>query len=177
MCTQVRRWPPLFSLAGEPAALLEQCFVSGRWRTAVYLLVILQEMWGFISSTPHSLLVEAALACGEIDLATEPQAPSSWAVLKMRTLLEAPVPAESPGLLQAIRAPRARPMLLRLCAEEVGSARRASLVERSVQEVTKSGPGGIPPPIELHAHDPMRCLLYTSPSPRDQRGSRMPSSA
>ena len=24
---------------------------------------------------------------------------------------------------------------------------------------------------------PLRCLLYTSPSPRDQRGSRMPSSA
>ena len=24
---------------------------------------------------------------------------------------------------------------------------------------------------------PMTCLLYTSPSPRDQRGSRMPSSA
>ena len=27
------------------------------------------------------------------------------------------------------------------------------------------------------AEDPMICLLYTSPSPRDQRGSRMPSSA
>ena len=26
-------------------------------------------------------------------------------------------------------------------------------------------------------HDVMGCLLYTSPSPRDQRGSRMPSSA
>ena len=25
--------------------------------------------------------------------------------------------------------------------------------------------------------DPSTCLLYTSPSPRDQRGSRMPSSA
>ena len=25
--------------------------------------------------------------------------------------------------------------------------------------------------------DPTTCLLYTSPSPRDQRGSRMPSSA
>ena len=25
--------------------------------------------------------------------------------------------------------------------------------------------------------DPVTCLLYTSPSPRDQRGSRMPSSA
>ena len=31
----------------------------------------------------------------------------------------------------------------------------------------------------ISEHDPMRyaCLLYTSPSPRDQRGSRMPSSA
>ena len=31
--------------------------------------------------------------------------------------------------------------------------------------------------IDLHAESLWRCLLYTSPSPRDQRGSRMPSSA
>lgn len=67
-----KRWPLLFSLAGEPAALLEQCFVSGRLRTAACLLIILQEMWGFISSTPHSLrLVEAALSRGEVDLAAD----------------------------------------------------------------------------------------------------------
>eukprot|EP00737_Agarophyton_chilense_P002030 gb/GEZJ01002296.1/.p1 GENE.gb/GEZJ01002296.1/~~gb/GEZJ01002296.1/.p1 ORF type:complete len:1341 (-),score=192.27 gb/GEZJ01002296.1/:5639-9310(-) len=67
-----KRWPLLFSLAGEPAALLEQCFVSGRLRTAACLLIILQEMWGFISSTPHSLrLVEAALERGELDLAAD----------------------------------------------------------------------------------------------------------
>ena len=30
---------------------------------------------------------------------------------------------------------------------------------------------------ELYLHDPNACLLYTSPSPQDQRGSRMPSSA
>eukprot|EP00177_Eucheuma_denticulatum_P002748 GFKZ01004944.1.p1 GENE.GFKZ01004944.1~~GFKZ01004944.1.p1 ORF type:complete len:1328 (-),score=145.36 GFKZ01004944.1:1936-5919(-) len=67
-----KRWPLLFSVAGEPAALLEQCFVSGRLRTAACLLVILQEMWGFISSTPHSLrLVEAALSRGELALAAE----------------------------------------------------------------------------------------------------------
>ena len=32
---------------------------------------------------------------------------------------------------------------------------------------------------ELHrsGSGPIACLLYTSPSPRDQRGSRMPSSA
>ena len=30
---------------------------------------------------------------------------------------------------------------------------------------------------ELFGFDGRSCLLYTSPSPRDQRGSRMPSSA
>ena len=29
----------------------------------------------------------------------------------------------------------------------------------------------------FHSHHIIDCLLYTSPSPRDQRGSRMPSSA
>ena len=31
--------------------------------------------------------------------------------------------------------------------------------------------------IEASSEVPVICLLYTSPSPRDQRGSRMPSSA
>ena len=39
--------------------------------------------------------------------------------------------------------------------------------------VLKSGPAVFETPLEL-LND---CLLYTSPSPRDQRGSRMPSSA
>ena len=30
---------------------------------------------------------------------------------------------------------------------------------------------------EIHMEEGFSCLLYTSPSPRDQRGSRMPSSA
>ena len=30
---------------------------------------------------------------------------------------------------------------------------------------------------DILAHRALDCLLYTSPSPRDQRGSRMPSSA
>ncbi|KAA8497672.1 RAB6A-GEF complex partner protein 1 [Porphyridium purpureum] len=67
-----KRWPVLFSYAGEPAAMLEHCFNSDRLYTASCLLVILQEMWGFISSTPHSLrLLEAALNRGEVDLALE----------------------------------------------------------------------------------------------------------
>lgn len=59
-------------------------------------------------------------------------------------------------LKNAIRALRARPMLLRLCSEEVGSSRRASLVGRFVAALTTGGPGGMPRPIEMHAHDPMR---------------------
>ena len=34
-----------------------------------------------------------------------------------------------------------------------------------------------PKSVELNAGAIVICLLYTSPSPRDQRGSRMPSSA
>ena len=34
--------------------------------------------------------------------------------------------------------------------------------------------GGLDPDLDRHLNT---CLLYTSPSPRDQRGSRMPSSA
>lgn len=63
---------------------------------------------------------------------------------------------EAALLRESIRALRARPMLLRFCAEEVGSARRASLVSRFVAALTTGGPGGMPRPIELHAHDPMR---------------------
>ena len=44
------------------------------------------------------------------------------------------------------------------CAEEVARVKMATLAEGEV-------------PVFY------RCLLYTSPSPRDQRGSRMPSSA
>ena len=35
----------------------------------------------------------------------------------------------------------------------------------------------LPLPPAMHAEWTTNCLLYTSPSPRDQRGSRMPSSA
>ena len=33
------------------------------------------------------------------------------------------------------------------------------------------------PPVPFESNAGCTCLLYTSPSPRDQRGSRMPSSA
>ena len=44
----------------------------------------------------------------------------------------------------------------------------------TIARATMDGPGQIPPSPQPA---PNSCLLYTSPSPRDQRGSRMPSSA
>lgn len=76
--------------------------------------------------------------CGELDVDAEEQE------------------HEAALLRNAIRALKARPMLLRMCSEEVGSARRASLVGRFVTALTTGGPGGMPRPIELHAHDAMR---------------------
>ena len=40
-----------------------------------------------------------------------------------------------------------------------------------------SGPGWLQGAVTLGGGSLGGCLLYTSPSPRDQRGSRMPSSA
>ena len=42
----------------------------------------------------------------------------------------------------------------------------------TVNEIVKSGDE-----VKLTVRTPYACLLYTSPSPRDQRGTRMPSSA
>ena len=57
--------------------------------------------------------------------------------------------------------------------EEIGEAGRTNPVKIDPElpvrvDVTVSNPTGT---------DSEVCLLYTSPSPRDQRGSRMPSSA
>ena len=42
---------------------------------------------------------------------------------------------------------------------------------------TKVAAGGYALIAEIKKASPSNCLLYTSPSPRDQRGPRMPSSA
>ena len=48
-----------------------------------------------------------------------------------------------------------------------------------IEDIGKTPPGAPPPQVMLRidGKDVRRCLLYTSPSPRDKRQSRMPSSA
>ena len=54
----------------------------------------------------------------------------------------------------------------KLCLEDLGGDMSLSVV---TQEAVHKG--------DVVMSIPISCLLYTSPSPRDQRGSRMPSSA
>ena len=58
-------------------------------------------------------------------------------------------------------------------SEALHFAQKAGLDGRDVVEVISQGAAGSWQMVNRHE----TCLLYTSPSPRDQRGSRMPSSA
>ena len=48
-----------------------------------------------------------------------------------------------------------RPSRVAVCAQ-VATARHNSLFQRFITALTRGGPGGVPRPIEIHAHDPQR---------------------
>ena len=54
---------------------------------------------------------------------------------------------------------------------------KADLAVHSMKDVPADDAPGLQVAKILPRGNPYDCLLYTSPSPRDQRGSRMPSSA
>uniref|UniRef100_A0A0R0LBB8 Conserved oligomeric Golgi complex subunit 6 n=1 Tax=Glycine max TaxID=3847 RepID=A0A0R0LBB8_SOYBN len=51
---------------------------------------------------------------------------------------------------------RERSVLFKYCAEEVANMRHNALFRRFISALTRGGPGGLPRPIEVHAHDPLR---------------------
>ncbi|KAJ8470032.1 hypothetical protein OPV22_024375 [Ensete ventricosum] len=42
------------------------------------------------------------------------------------------------------------------CAEEIANMRHHALFRRFISALTRGGPGGLPRPFEVHAHDPLR---------------------
>ncbi|KAM4085309.1 hypothetical protein ACJW30_10G017100 [Castanea mollissima] len=65
--------------------------------------------------------------------------------------------AEVSELLKtAVRCLKERPVLFKYCAEEVANMRHNALFRRFISALTRGGPGGLPRPIEVHAHDPLR---------------------
>ena len=81
-----------------------------------------------------------------------------WVQAQCRALGEADVPEVSPPLARAAAALRARPLLHRYAAEEAANARHHALFGRFISALTRGGPGGVPRPMEVHAHDPRRYI-------------------
>ena len=84
-------------------------------------------------------------------------------VISMDVVDEVPAQAQEVGQQQAQEA-------IQLIVIDGSVADSAALIEESLQEIDSEN-------FEILTLDTNSCLLYTSPSPRDQRGSRMPSSA
>ncbi|GFR52692.1 hypothetical protein Agub_g15319 [Astrephomene gubernaculifera] len=79
-----------------------------------------------------------------------------WVQVQCRSIGEYDAPEVEPALQAAVAALRQRPVLFKYCAEEVATARHNSLFQRFITALTRGGPGGVPRPIEIHAHDPQR---------------------
>ena len=92
--------------------------------------------------------------------------------------VQSPLPLEPnvDDLREATPTPRSEPDPSSLSSGEPEQHQEAvnnQQVEGGVRETESE----TPPTPQATKPEPSTCLLYTSPSPRDQRGSRMPSSA
>ncbi|XVE57295.1 hypothetical protein DITRI_Ditri04bG0080100 [Diplodiscus trichospermus] len=79
-----------------------------------------------------------------------------WVQAECRKLGDMDNPEVSELLKTAVRCLKERPVLFKYCAEEVANMRHNALFRRFISALTRGGPGGMPRPIEVHAHDPLR---------------------
>ncbi|RWR78546.1 Conserved oligomeric Golgi complex subunit 6 [Cinnamomum micranthum f. kanehirae] len=79
-----------------------------------------------------------------------------WVQAECRRLGDSDNPEVSELLKTAVRCLKERPVLFKYCTEEVANMRHNALFRRFISALTRGGPGGMPRPIEVHAHDPLR---------------------
>ncbi|KAL6349594.1 hypothetical protein AAG906_034251 [Vitis piasezkii] len=79
-----------------------------------------------------------------------------WVQSECRRLGDSDNPEVSELLKTAVRCLKERPVLFNYCAEEVANMRHNALFRRFISALTRGGPGELPRPIEVHAHDPLR---------------------
>ncbi|KAK1371745.1 Conserved oligomeric Golgi complex subunit 6 [Heracleum sosnowskyi] len=79
-----------------------------------------------------------------------------WVQNECRRLGDTDNPEVGELLKTAVRCLKERPVLFKYCAEEVANMRHNALFRRFISALTRGGPGGMPRPIEVHAHDPLR---------------------
>ncbi|XP_052210726.1 conserved oligomeric Golgi complex subunit 6 [Diospyros lotus] len=81
-----------------------------------------------------------------------------WVQAECRRLNDTDNPEVGELLKTAVRCLKERPVLFKYCAEEVANMRHNALFRRFISALTRGGPGGLPRPIEVHAHDPLRYI-------------------
>ncbi|MQM20292.1 hypothetical protein Taro_053310, partial [Colocasia esculenta] len=79
-----------------------------------------------------------------------------WVQAECKKLGDSDNPEVNELLRTAVRCLKERPVLFKYCAEEVANMRHHALFRRFISALTRGGPGGMPRPIEVHAHDPLR---------------------
>ncbi|KAL9251303.1 Conserved oligomeric Golgi complex subunit 6-like protein [Drosera capensis] len=79
-----------------------------------------------------------------------------WVQTESRKLGDTDNPEVNELLNTAVRCLKERPVLFKYCAEELANMRHNALFRRFISALTRGGPGGVPRPIEVHAHDPLR---------------------
>ncbi|KAJ8555255.1 hypothetical protein K7X08_012751 [Anisodus acutangulus] len=79
-----------------------------------------------------------------------------WVQTECRRLGDVDNPEVGELLRTAVRCLKERPVLFKYCAEEVANMRHNALFRRFISALTRGGPGALPRPIEVHAHDPLR---------------------
>ncbi|CAD5164334.1 unnamed protein product [Musa acuminata subsp. malaccensis] len=79
-----------------------------------------------------------------------------WVQAECKKLGDTDNPEVSDLLKTAICCLKERPVLFKYCAEEIANMRHHALFRRFISALTRGGPGGLPRPIEVHAHDPLR---------------------
>ncbi|KAJ3411549.1 Golgi transport complex subunit 6 [Chytridiales sp. JEL 0842] len=66
------------------------------------------------------------------------------------------VPEITPSIRNGVAALKRRPALLQAIIENIAQVRQSALVRGFLDALTKGGPDGVPRPIEMLAHDPLR---------------------
>ncbi|KAJ3103761.1 Golgi transport complex subunit 6 [Phlyctochytrium planicorne] len=80
-----------------------------------------------------------------------------WAQAECRSM-SGEIPEVSSGMKDAISALRQRPVLFQTCVDEISQMRQAAIARAFLEALTQGGPNGLPRPIEIHAHDPLRYI-------------------
>ncbi|KAG6519402.1 hypothetical protein ZIOFF_022895 [Zingiber officinale] len=79
-----------------------------------------------------------------------------WVQAECKKLGDNDNPEVSNLLKMAVCCLKERPVLFKYCAEEIANMRHHALFRRFISALTRGGPGTLPRPIEVHAHDPLR---------------------